>query len=100
GPRPVAAHRERDLLVRSLTQEIPAGILEQVAGATAPLHAPDGRLEQARRELPERGLAGPVRAHQRHDLASPQLELGAVEHPRPPGVCKADAVDPARELAK
>src|SRR5919198_6194899 len=57
----VASDAERDLLVGLLRDEVPAGILRQVAGATVADDVAGLRLEQAGRELRERPLPRAVR---------------------------------------
>src|SRR5919204_3666708 len=79
-PREVAVHGQRDLLVGSLPDEVATGILAQVAAAPDPRHLARLRLEQAGRDLGQSRLARAVRPDERDDLASPNLQIRALEH--------------------
>ena len=75
----VAADGERHFLVCALPDQVAAWILGEVRDAAEPLDPARGRLEQPRDELGKRRLADPVRAGERDDLTTPQLQRGAVE---------------------
>ena len=100
GPRPrtVAAHAERNLLVRPLRDEVAPRILRQVAGAPVPEDAASLRLQEAGGELRERRLPRAVRPDEHDDLAATQLELDAVEQRHVRSIREGDALEPANRL--
>ena len=91
---------DRDLLVRTLAQDITARILREVGGPAPAVDAAALRLEQPGRELRQGGLAGSVRADERNDLAPPQFEAGVVEDEQVVFVSVGDSVQARRDFAE
>src|SRR6476661_4493690 len=77
--RNVAADADRRLLVRALTQHIPAGILGEVGRAPVPLDGSAAGVEQAGRKLGQRRLATAVGTGQRDDLTATERQARVLE---------------------
>ena len=89
--RLVADEREQRACTLAVTREIDA----------EHLGLPRAQREKTRAETEQRGLPGPVRPAQQHDLAGVDVEVGAGERGEPPeradGRSKANAVQPDSE---
>src|SRR5438874_4775099 len=95
----VALHTDRDFLVRALANAVPARILKEHRSSSAELHRSGGGLQQPRGELRDRRLARSVRASERDDLATTELEVDAVDDGKARAICELDSLETAHALS-